>query len=281
MRNHLTRSYVIAATLALGGCADSTGSHGMAAVSVALSSGRGTAAPAPPVAPGTAVPQSGTPEKFTDGSNNTLVISSVEFVLRKVELKSADVANQSGCPASVAGITASEGGECGEEGDEEVEAGPFLVDLPLGSTARMFTAEVPAGTFDALEFEIHKVSDGDAADQAFLTAHPDFAGISLRVQGTFNGADFTFTSDLDVQKELTFSPPVVVQAGVPASVTVQLDLDGWFRNASGDLVDPATAASGGVNEALVRDNIVNSVNGFQDNDEDGIDDHHEGGDGGH
>jgi hypothetical protein len=190
------------------------------------------------------------------------------------------VAAQSDCPASVSGITASDGEQCGGQ-DEEIEAGPFLVDLPLGGTARMFTADVPAGTFAALQFEIHKVSDGDAADQAFLAAHPDFAGISLRVQGTFNGADFTFTSDLDVEKELTFDPPVVVQAGVPASLTVQLDLNGWFRNGAGDLVDPATAAPGGVNEGLVRDNIVNSVNGFQDNNEDGMDDHHEGGDGGH
>src|SRR5690349_19292853 len=131
----------------------------------------------------------------------------------------------SDCPASASGITASEGGECGEQ-DEEIEAGPFLVGLPLGGTARMFTEDVPAGTFDALEFEIHKVSDGDAADQTFLVAHPDFAGISLRVQGTFNGANFTFTRDVDVEKELTFDPPVVVQAGVPASLTVQLDLNG-------------------------------------------------------
>ena len=274
MRNHVTTSYVIAATIALAGCAETAGSRGVAPVSVALSSARATAASA------SAMPPSGTPETFTDGSNNTLVISSVEFVVRKVELKQADVAAQSDCPASSSGITASDGGECGGQ-DEEIEAGPFLVDLPLGGTARMFTAVIPAGTFDALEFEIHRVSDGDAADQAFLAAHPDFAGISLRVQGTFNGADFTFTSDLDVEKELTFDPPVVVQAGVPASLTVQLDLNGWFRNGAGDLVDPATAALGGVNEGLVRDNIVNSVNGFQDNDEDGMDDHREGGDGGH
>lgn len=101
------------------------------------------------------------------------------------------------------------------------------------------------------------------------------------MQGTFNGTDFTFVSDLDVEKELRFDPPVVVQAGTPASLTIQLDLNGWFRDGAGNLVDPATAAKGAVNEGLVRDNIVNSVNGFQDNDEDGTDDHHEGGDGRH
>ncbi|HZH79730.1 MAG TPA: hypothetical protein VFD68_00395, partial [Gemmatimonadales bacterium] len=128
----MTTSYVIAATIALAGCAETAGSRGVAPVSVALSSARATAASA------SAAPQSGTPEKFTDGSNNTLVISSVEFVVRKVELKRAEAAAQSDCPTSSSGITASDGGECGEQ-DEEIEAGPFLVDLPLGGTARMFS----------------------------------------------------------------------------------------------------------------------------------------------
>src|SRR6266566_1709700 len=203
MRNHLTTFCVIASTLALGACTEGVGSRGIAPVSLALSSAVSAAA------------QAGGSETFTDGSN-TLVISSVEVVLRKVELKRADAAEPAGCAMSTSGITASDGGECGEQNDE-LEAGPVLVDLPLGGIERTFTADVPSGTFDALEFQIHKLSNaGDAADQDFLKAHPDFAGISIRVKGTFNGADFTYTSDLSVGEEVRFDPPVVVTAGTPA-----------------------------------------------------------------
>ncbi len=272
MRSHLTTWCVIASTLALAACAEGTGSRGIAPVSLALSGAGGATTPA--------AAQAGGSETFTDGTN-TLVISSVEVVLRKVELKRADAAEPAGCAMSTSGITASEDGECGEQNDE-LEAGPVLVDLPLGAIERTFTADVPAGSFEALEFQIHKLSsDGDAADQAFLKAHPDFAGISIRVKGTFDGADFTYTSDLDVEQELKFEPPVVVEAGKPASVTIKVDLDGWFRNGGGTLVAPATAATGAENENLVRDNIVRSFHAFQDNDEDGMDDEHEGHDGGH
>lgn len=272
MRNHVTTLCVIATTLAVAACTEGTGSRGIAPVSLALSSDASATTPAALAAAS---------ETFTDGTN-TLVISSVEVVLRKVELKRADAAEPAGCAMSTSGITASDDGACENDNGQgdELEAGPALVNLPLGGIERTFTADVPAGTFDALEFQIHKPSsEGDAADQDFLKAHPDFAGISIRVKGTFNGADFTYTSDLSVGQELRFDPPVVVTAGTPASVTIKLDLDGWFRSGT-TLVDPATAAKGAENENLVRDNILRSFHAFQDNDEDGMDDGHEGHDGG-
>src|SRR5437016_5136410 len=236
--------------------------------------------------------QAGGPETFTDATNNTLAITSVELVLRKVELKPVerDACDESSQVTVATVATSASDGNDGNEGNDmneadeecdELEAGPILVDLPLGGIERMFEATVPAGTYDELRFQIHKPSDnGDAADQAFLTAHPDFAGISIRMEGTFNGAAFTYTSALDVDQELRFNPPIEVTAGTSAKLTVSLDLSGWFRN-SGTLVDPATAAEGGANEDLVRRNIIRSFQAFKDNNEDGRDDDHEGEDGGH
>ena len=275
MRTHVTTACVIATTIALAACSEGTSSRGIAPVSLAMASAASTAAPAAAAAAAT--------ETFTDGTN-TLVISSVEVVLRKVELKRADAAAPAGCAMSTSGITASDDGACDDnEHADELEAGPALVNLPLGGVERTFTAVVPAGTFDALQFQIHKPSShGDAADQDFLKAHPDFAGISIKVKGTFNGADFTYTSDLSVGEKLKFDPPAVVTAGTPASVTIKLDLDGWFRSGGGALVDPATAGLGAKNEDLVRHNIIRSFHAFQDNDEDGMDDGQEGhDDGGH
>src|SRR5256886_12520615 len=90
MRNHLTTSCVIASTLALGACTEGAGSRGIAPVSLALSSAVSAAA------------QAGGSETFTDGTS-TPVISSVEVVLRKVELKRADAAEPAGWPPSPVG----------------------------------------------------------------------------------------------------------------------------------------------------------------------------------
>ena len=292
MRNHRAQPLVILATFALVACTDGAAPRGAGKVSLALSTVQTSAVLSAPTGQAvTASLEAGGPETFTDDSKNTLAITSVELVLRKVELKPVERSNcESGSgpePSQpTAANPASDGNEANEMNDaaeecEELEAGPILVDLPLGGIERMFEATVPAGTFDELRFQIHKPSDdGDAADHAFLVAHPDFAGISVRVKGTFDGAAFTYTSELNVEQELRFNPPVVVTAGTPAKLTVSLDLSGWFRS-SDTLVDPATAEQGGVNEDLVRDNIIRSFQSFKDNDEDGQDDAHEGEDGAH
>src|SRR2546422_10392110 len=71
-----------------------------------------------------------------------------------------------------------------DNGDcEEFETGATLVSLPLGSSAiaTEVTVAAPPGTYNALEFEIHKPSSSE--DAAFIAAHPDFATISIKVTG--------------------------------------------------------------------------------------------------
>jgi len=122
---------------------------------------------------------------------------------------------------------------------------------------------------------LHKPEDNglDPADAAFLAAHPDFAAISIRATGTWNGSPFTFTSDLNADQEMQLDPPLVVTAaGANVDVTLKVDVATWFADGSGGLVDPATAGKGGQNENLVRDNIERSFDAFQDENHDGHDD---------
>jgi hypothetical protein len=53
---------------------------------------------------------------------------------------------------------------------------------------------------------------------------------------------------------------------------VFVNLDDWFKNGSGTFVDPASANKGQPNEGLVKSNIETSLNAFEDNDHDGVDD---------
>lgn len=250
----------LALSLALAACSDSnTGT-----VSFALTA-RQAAAPAASAAfsnaaaaPGVAAAGDSTVIML---GNDSIIIRSAQLVLRKVELKRSDV---SSCDA-VAG-----NGDC-----EEFETGATLVSLPLGSTtiAQQVSVAAPAGTFNALEFEIHKPSSGD--DAAFIAAHPDFANISIRVTGTYSQAgtrsDFIFTSEVDQSQEASLVPPVTLQAGQGLNVTLRVDISGWFVNAGKTaLVDPASANGGQPNQGVVANNIQASFKAFEDDNHDGL-----------
>ncbi len=192
-----------------------------------------------------------------DGTN-TLVIQSAHLVLREIEFELAD--EPSGCDADE--------GEDGSDDDgcEDYETGPILVTLPLDGTVDIqITAELPYGTYDEIEFEVHKVkSSGDAADQAFLDANLGYAGVSVRVVGSWNTVPFEYTSDLNEDQEIQLATPLVVDENSgPVNVTFSIDVDSWVWDASGTaLMDP----NGDDNW---KHNIKNSIEGFEDHDHDG------------
>jgi hypothetical protein len=197
--------------------------------------------------------------------NDTIIVRSAELVLREVKLKR---------------VEAQECDEVEGNGDcDEFETGPFLVSLPLGTTATETVVSVDAapGMYDELEFGIHKPEDDSSDDDAFLAANPTFARISIRVTGTYSQAgsrsDFTYESDLNAQQEILLSPPLTVNEGQPANVTLRIDISTWFLNGAGSaLVDPATANKGQPNEQVVENRIQASIDAFRDDDHNGHDD---------
>lgn len=232
-------------------CGDGTGpANGMPQATLSFVT---RAAPAPAMAMVNALRD----ETLVDGQN-TLVITSAEVVLREIELKRISA----NCDQAV-----------NEDDCEEFDLGPVLLDLPLdGQVKQSMAITVEPGTYRELEFEIHKVTS-DQEDATFRAAHPDMEGVSIRVQGTYNGNAFTYTTDLDVEQEFDFTEPLVVTEGTTSfNVTVLLDLDAWFRDGTGNLVDPATGNTGEVNEGLIKENIKQSTEAFEDDDHDGDDD---------
>ena len=210
------------------------------------------------------------PDTIVAGTD-VLVFEKVELVVEKIEFERV---NDNSCGDGDVEQSGEHDDDC-----EEVEIGPILLDLPLGvGVDHRFTVAIDTGTFDQMKFEIHPPEDGDdPEDQAFLAAHPDLAGISVRVTGTWNGAPFTFTSDLEASQEGELSPPLVVTETSAAEVTLTVDVGSWFLN-DGVLVDPATAGAGGPNENIVKNNIKGSFEVFEDEDHDG--EHDDIGDGG-
>lgn len=243
------RRFIIAplAAVLFAACSDNTTGR----VSLAMSSVRPAATASATLsggAPSPAVVAAGDSTKIALG-NDTVIVRSVQLVLREIELKRVEAA---ACDDIV-----------GNDDCEEFETGPTLVTLPLGATATetMISVAAPAGMYDELEFEVH----------------PSFDGASIRVTGTFSHAgtrsDFTFTSDLNAKQEVSLPTPLTVSDGQQANVTLRVDIATWFLNAAGAaLVDPASANKGQPNENAVRDRIQASIDAFRDDDHDGHDD---------
>lgn len=235
-------------------CSDATNPGANAhPMSVAFSTASGGSARVASATPGVS------PDVTVGDAAHSLVITRAQLVIAKVELSTAD--------------SASCGGGEHDSYCSEIESGPLLVDLPLTAGASSaLDVTVPGGTYRKLEFKVRAVESGEDDASAFLAAHPGFQGVSLRVDGTFDGAPFTYTTALEAEVEMEFQPPVVVDAG-GKNVTVNVDVSTWFKTAAGAVIDPATAAAGGVNEALVASNIRASFGAFEDDNHDGHDDH--------
>jgi len=185
---------------------------------------------------------------------NTLVITKAELVLRELELK---LSSTSTCATGTV-----------EDSCESIELGPMKIDLPTTDVvASPISTTVPAGTYHEIEFDIRRPGT-DPADVAFVAANPQFNNVSIRVEGTFNGTPFTFTSQLDQEVQIDFNPPVVITDGTN-NVTIAVDLRSWFRNSSGVLINPSTASPGQPNESSVTARIKASLRAFEDDDKSG------------
>jgi hypothetical protein len=234
-----------------GACSDSGGPSTQSQVSFNVATQPATSAT------GVSAAVVGTPETFTDGTH-TLIVNGVQLVLREIELHRA---------GAVSDCAASAGDDC-----EKMEIGPVLVDLPLGTpgSARTFSVALQPGSYDRVEFEIHKPSSSE--DAGFLQSNPGFDGVSVRVTGTYNGTDFTYTGDFNDEMEFNLDPALAVGETGTADLTLFASLASWFRDSGGALVDPVSANPGGQNQGLIEQNIKSSLDTFEDEDHDGRDD---------
>lgn len=176
------------------------------------------------------------------GSNGTLVIHDVRFIVSEFELKRSGAA----CD-----------GATDEDACEKFEAPPSFLDLPLVSgTAVGASQVVPAGTYTKMEFEVENVSsdeDDSAAKRAqtdslfteIRATFPDWPSkASMVVRGTFTATDsatavpFRAYFDAEIEIEREFSPALVVtETGAGEAVHVRIDPAAWFKRADGKVVD--------------------------------------------
>ena len=236
----------------LAACADSTGTAGSGPMSLSFST-----------IPAASAAASSASLAVTVAPASPIVITKAQLVISKSELA------RIGATCVHATTTTTES-DC-----PDLKLGPMLIDLPLDATAKgVLAVNLPAGSYQQFEAKIDAVmneTEGDPAlSAAFLAANPQFRGISIRVEGTYNGQPFVYTSAAEGELELTFNPALVVD-GSGGNLTVHVDLSSWFRNIDGTTMDPRTATAGTAAKETVDNNIKRSFDVFEDDDRDGRD----------
>ncbi len=190
---------------------------------------------------------SSTVQKATQPSDTTVTLTSVRLVIDEIEFES----------------------DIGDTLDFDLEE-PFVRDLVVGPTVQEIkTVSVPPGTYKKLEIEI---DDLHPRDGIVYTNNPDLQDLSILVKGFLNDDPtntFQFASDLDEEQEQEFEPAITIDEDTPATnVVLSVNMNSWFVDRDGTFLDPRLIQ----NRSAIEGNIKNSIDVFEDKDDDGEDD---------
>jgi hypothetical protein len=174
--------------------------------------------------------------------NTVMIIESAKVLLEKVELQNSNDL-----------VT--------------INYGPFVVSINLlGTLNEIALAVVPPGTYDRVNFKIHKHNPNEPI------LDPDFGtsgvGYSAVIAGTYNGESFVYKSPKTAIQHVVIDPPIFIPEGIefPVNVTLVVDPARWFVK-NGEILDPRNPA----NENDIDNNIKDSfLKAFKDNDKNGV-----------
>lgn len=169
-----------------------------------------------------------------EGTNGTLQISDIRFIVAEFELDPADTDDTTEL--------------------EEFESKPFFVDLPLGEeTLSLANSRIEAGFYEELEFNVENLDfeDMDEEDEdrlalaTFIRTEfsdwPDQASMVIIGTYTQSGSDpqsFKVYADAEIEVEREFNPPLeVTEDSISQAVSIQINPTKWFVKSDGSVID--------------------------------------------
>jgi hypothetical protein len=148
------------------------------------------------------------------------------------------------------------------EKDRTVKVGPFLVQYDsLGS--HVFTnSTVPAGTYDRIKFEFHKLTNSeketylnDPLFQDFVTDDRYTVIINGWVWDQGVKSFFTYRSKATDNLQMRFDPDLVLAEGTTTNLALQFAPKAVFKKGSGSPLDPRDESNHSEMEKAIKDAI--------------------------
>lgn len=154
----------------------------------------------------------------------------------------------------------------------DFQTNPLVVELNLdGTINEVAVSEVQTGSYDEIEFDVHKPEENETPpDPDFKIGDSGDERFSVIIRGSFNGQNFVYRSNENMEQELELNTPLVISEETEnLNVTLTVDLSEWFVDENGNELDPTNPD----NENAIDESIERSFeNIFEDNDRDGEDD---------
>lgn len=136
----------------------------------------------------------------------------------------------------------------------------------LGDVKLLSDAYVPLGTYTKSKFEVHQLTNIEGApDPDFVDANGRY---SIVVMGTYDGVQFKFKSQLNIEEILIFPASMTITADVITNATLRISPYRWFLS-SGVYIDPTVSANTSLIDANISANTGSSFTMFRDTNKDG------------
>ncbi len=225
------------------GCGDGTGPESGTQVTIAFTVGTSAAQTSgAQAAPSMVAAHGGDPVM---GVNGTLTLTEVWMIVAEFELDGAD----DSCEL-----------DGGDDDCHDFEAPPQFLELPLegGIVEVVAESEVPAGTYEELEFEVEDLEDDEDEEfaleiaelqEAILLQFPNWPEkASMRVEGELRLEDaqgdlgdpiaFCVYVEAEIEIEIEFDEVLTIPTGgEDPFITVDVRPDLWFALPGGEVLD--------------------------------------------
>lgn len=181
-------------------------------------------------------------------SQNILVLDTVKILIKDIKL---NVANSN-------------------EDSTNFKVGPFVLFLNLSSEINTISsAIIPAGTYQKVKFEVHKLNDNEAVpDPEFADANGRY---SVIVKGSYLGNYFVYKSTKSAHQILQFPNAIPITTASSSNITMIVKPYIWFIG-NGAYLDPREPSNSNDIDNNIKDNINNNFKAFKDNDRNGLPD---------
>lgn len=195
--------------------------------------------------------------RIEDGSD-TLQINEAVLVVNQIEF-GRDTGE------CVDSTNPDDGDACSEA--QQDPTNPVLITAPVDLQSAILTSQpidVEPGDYDRLELDLHPAT----SENTEIVTQGIAPGSSVRVRGSFNGQPLADESGGTIQfgpeasLELELGEPgesFTLNEGESGAITLVVDVDSWFRDEEGSLIDPRDAVADPDLKSVVEQNISESL----------------------